>query len=153
MTSDYIFDETITTILYQTGRHDVAEKCGEIILKSRMLSIAYVDETLLRDAWQLFKDRTEALELHRLHIIHIDGEDWRSDCFGVRRKLRESGLHNQTLIEAASFQLSYEVDWKLMKLEIDALRRELLDIFGSSATVWRMATHISIGAEFLNKTG
>jgi hypothetical protein len=61
MTSDYIFDETITTILYQTGRNDVAEKCGEIILKSRMLSIAYVDETLLRDAWQLFKDRKDKL--------------------------------------------------------------------------------------------
>ena len=68
-------------------------------------------------------------------------------------KLRESGLHNQTLIEAVSFQLSYEVDWKLMKLEIDALKRELLDIFGSSATIRRMATNIPIGAEFLNNTG
>jgi len=61
VTSDYVFDETITTILCQTRRHDVAEKCGETILKSRTLAIAYVDETLLRDAWHLFKERTDKL--------------------------------------------------------------------------------------------
>ncbi len=60
-TSDYVFDETITTILYQTKRHDVAEKCGETILKSRTLTMAYIDETLLRDAWQLFKERADKL--------------------------------------------------------------------------------------------
>lgn len=60
-TSDYVFDETITTILYQTKRHDVAEKCGETILKSRTLTMAYIDETLLRDAWQLFKEKADKL--------------------------------------------------------------------------------------------
>lgn len=59
--SDYVFDETLTTILYQSRRHDVARNCGEILLRSPTLSMVWVDERLLKDSWELFKRRPDKM--------------------------------------------------------------------------------------------
>ncbi len=61
LTSDYVFDETVTTILYQTGRHKVAQLCGDTVLRSPGINMVQVDKNVFDEAWQLFKRRSDKL--------------------------------------------------------------------------------------------
>jgi len=60
-TSDYVFDETVTTTLVRTGRHRTAAKAGKIVLGSREESIpalaklVRVDERAFDEAWKRFQ--------------------------------------------------------------------------------------------------
>lgn len=54
-TSDYIFDEVLTTIIALTGRKDLAIKVGNAILSSKITKIIKVDSKIFNEAWELFK--------------------------------------------------------------------------------------------------
>jgi len=54
-TSDYIFDEVLTTIITLTGRKDLAIKVGNTILSSKITKIIKVDSKIFNEAWELFK--------------------------------------------------------------------------------------------------
>lgn len=60
-TSDYVFDEVVTTALVRTGRLATAIKAGKIILGSKEESIpslarlVRVDERIFAEAWATFK--------------------------------------------------------------------------------------------------
>ncbi|MBS7628360.1 type II toxin-antitoxin system VapC family toxin [Candidatus Bathyarchaeota archaeon] len=60
-TSDYVFDEAVTTGLVRTGRIDTAVKMGKIILGSKeesipsMVRLIRVDEEIFGEAWAMFK--------------------------------------------------------------------------------------------------
>lgn len=67
-TSDYVFDETITTAFVRTGRSAVAVKVGKIILGSKeesippLVALIKVDERIFVEAWRAFKtERFEGL--------------------------------------------------------------------------------------------
>ncbi len=53
-TSDYVFDETITTLLHRRG-HKQAVIAGEILLSSGIVSIAHIADDILKLTWSLFK--------------------------------------------------------------------------------------------------
>lgn len=57
--SDYVFDETITTVLSLTKRHDIAQKVGEVIRSSHLMSMVRVDEAAFEQAWSLFCERSD----------------------------------------------------------------------------------------------
>jgi len=60
-TSDYVFDEAVTTALARTGRLTTAVKVGKIILGSeeesipRLARLIRVDERVFAEAWATFK--------------------------------------------------------------------------------------------------
>jgi hypothetical protein len=60
-TSDYVFDESVTTALVRTRRLDFAVKVGKMILGSKEESIptlaklVRVDERIFMEAWTTFK--------------------------------------------------------------------------------------------------
>lgn len=60
-TSDYVFDEAITTTLVRTGRIDLAVKVGKIILGSReeavppVATLIRVDERVFAESWSSLK--------------------------------------------------------------------------------------------------
>ena len=60
-TSDYVFDETVTTALFRTRRLSTAIKAGQIILGSReetipsFVKLLRVDGKVFNDAWTRFK--------------------------------------------------------------------------------------------------
>ncbi|MFQ5711894.1 MAG: type II toxin-antitoxin system VapC family toxin [Candidatus Geothermarchaeales archaeon] len=62
-TSDYVFDEAVTTALARTGRLDIAVKVGKIILGSEedsipsFIKLVRVDEKIFAKAWTNFKAR------------------------------------------------------------------------------------------------
>jgi hypothetical protein len=58
-TSDYVVDETITTIFARTASFDIAKSCGESILTSRAIERLPIGEETFREAWQFFKSRGE----------------------------------------------------------------------------------------------
>lgn len=59
--SDYVFDEAVTTALIRTGRLDAAVKVGKIILGSKeesipsLVRLIRVDERTFAEAWAVFK--------------------------------------------------------------------------------------------------
>lgn len=57
--SDYIFDETVTTVLGLTRRWETARKVGEALRSSRLLRMARVDESCFEAAWELFCRRPD----------------------------------------------------------------------------------------------
>ena len=57
--SDYVFDETVTTVLATTRRRDLAEEVGETILRSPIVQMDRIDEALFDDAWDLFRRRKD----------------------------------------------------------------------------------------------
>jgi uncharacterized protein len=59
--SDYIFDETVTTVLGLTRRWDSARRIGEGLLGSKLLSMTRVDEAAFKAAWDLFRSRRDKL--------------------------------------------------------------------------------------------
>ncbi len=56
-TSDYVIDETITTIFARTSSFEVVKKCGEAIIGSKAIERLTVDEESFRQAWDFFKAR------------------------------------------------------------------------------------------------
>lgn len=55
--SDYVFDETVTTLLAKSGRHDVAVAAGRAIRGSQTLPLVRVEEPIFDAAWDLFTSR------------------------------------------------------------------------------------------------
>lgn len=53
-TTDYVFDETVTSIMSFTGRKDLALNAGEAILSSRVTRVIRVDDDAFKSAWNLF---------------------------------------------------------------------------------------------------
>lgn len=53
-TSDYVIDETITTVLAR-GSHKQSVLAGEALLASRIIKIIYVAPEHLKAAWTLYK--------------------------------------------------------------------------------------------------
>ncbi|KJR40641.1 PilT protein [Candidatus Magnetoovum chiemensis] len=56
--SDYIFDETITTVLSNTN-HKIAVKVGDFILNSANVEIVWLNIDLKMKAWEYFKRHTD----------------------------------------------------------------------------------------------
>ncbi len=56
-TSDYVIDETITTIFARTTSFEVAKKCGEAIITSKAVERLLINEETFRQAWEFFKAR------------------------------------------------------------------------------------------------
>lgn len=54
ITSDYVMDETLTRLRFSIG-HEAAMKFGTGILKSRMVRMIHIDESLWKQAWEFFK--------------------------------------------------------------------------------------------------
>lgn len=54
-TTDYVFDEAVTSIVSFTRRKDLAVNAGEAILSSKITMVIKVDDEAFRDAWNLFK--------------------------------------------------------------------------------------------------
>lgn len=77
-TSDYIIDETITTILAR-GNHKQSVLAGEALLTSKIIKIIHVSADYLQAAWGLYKkykdkmfsftDVTSFAIMKDLHII------------------------------------------------------------------------------------
>ncbi|MBS7651481.1 MAG: PIN domain-containing protein [Candidatus Bathyarchaeia archaeon] len=83
--SDYVFDEAITTALLRTGRLDAAVKMGKIILGSKeesipsLVRIIRVDERIFSEAWATFKTgRFEGLSFTD-HTILAQLKDFKID--------------------------------------------------------------------------
>jgi len=63
MTTDYIFDEAVTTALVRTHNSENAKRLGEMMLglaDRRLIELTRVDEPLFRDAWRLFQRYSES---------------------------------------------------------------------------------------------
>jgi predicted nucleic acid-binding protein len=62
-TSDYVFDEVVTTTLVRTRRPDLAVRAGEVILGSKedyvspFIRLVEVDEDTFSKSWVTFKSR------------------------------------------------------------------------------------------------
>lgn len=54
-TTDYVFDETVTSVISFTGRKDLALNAGEAIVSSKITRMIKVDYEAFKDAWDLFK--------------------------------------------------------------------------------------------------
>ena len=52
--SDYIFSESVTTVLARAG-HRTAVTVGDYILSSKVLDLVWLDESLKIKAWDYFK--------------------------------------------------------------------------------------------------
>ena len=57
--SDYVFDETVTTLRFQSRRHDVAVTAGKAILESKAFDRVSVEEPVFEAAWSLFLERPD----------------------------------------------------------------------------------------------
>jgi len=86
-TSDYVFDETVTTALIRTRRPSTAVKAGKLILGSedegipRLVRIIRVDERIFSEAWKTFKtERFEGLSFTD-HTILAQLREFRIDTF------------------------------------------------------------------------
>jgi uncharacterized protein len=58
VTSNYVFDETITLVLARLG-YQRAVKVGEVLLDPRVVELVRVGAGDERTAWQLFKERPD----------------------------------------------------------------------------------------------
>mgnify|MGYP001157233796 CR=1 FL=1 len=56
--SDYIFDESITTVLSH-ARHDIAVEIGEFILSSNVMELVWLNEATKKKAWEYFKRHSD----------------------------------------------------------------------------------------------
>lgn len=53
-TTDYVFDETLTSVLYAFG-YRTAVTASEALLSSNVVEIVYIDRELKEEAWKFFK--------------------------------------------------------------------------------------------------
>jgi uncharacterized protein len=80
LTSDYIFDETLTHLQKFYGRH-TAMRCGRWILTTPYVQMARVDEELWEAAWKMFQaypdkewsftDCTSFILMHQHHLWQV----------------------------------------------------------------------------------
>lgn len=54
-TSDYVIDETITTLFARTRQHSIAVEAGKYLIESQRLTILIVSEQVFAAAWSKFK--------------------------------------------------------------------------------------------------
>ena len=54
-TSDYIIDETITTIFARTKSFEISKMFGEAIISSKAVEIIWVSEDDFEEGWNIFK--------------------------------------------------------------------------------------------------
>ncbi len=88
VTTDYILDETITLLLYHTGRRQ-ALAFGDAVQRSRQVKLVRIDASIWEEAWQLFR--------------HYDDKIWAfTDCtsFVVMRQME--------LLQAFAFDNHFE---------------------------------------------
>ncbi len=57
--SDYVFDETVTTLLFRSRRHDIAAAAGKAILESKAFDRVAVEAPVFEAAWSLFLERPD----------------------------------------------------------------------------------------------
>ncbi len=57
--SDYVFDETVTTLRLRSRRHDIAATAGRTIMESETLRMARIEPPVFEAAWSLFVDRSD----------------------------------------------------------------------------------------------
>jgi predicted nucleic acid-binding protein len=55
ITSDYIIDETITTLFSRTRSFEIAKKYGEAIIGSMVIKKIWTSEKYFEEAWSIFK--------------------------------------------------------------------------------------------------
>lgn len=63
-TSDYIFDEAVTLARIRTGRQEIAESLGKMILgegNPKFLVMLRVNEQTFREAWRIFRKSDKKL--------------------------------------------------------------------------------------------
>lgn len=56
--TDYIFDETITAILFHSNRHDIAAAAGKTLRESS-LEMVRIEPPVFEAAWSLFLDHPD----------------------------------------------------------------------------------------------
>lgn len=56
--TDYIFDESITTVLSAAG-HKTAIAVGEFILSSKIIEMVWLNESVKVKAWEFFKGHSD----------------------------------------------------------------------------------------------
>ena len=54
-TSDYIIDETLTTVLVRTKQHNIAVELGKYLMESPRITKLTVDNDAFLDAWAKFQ--------------------------------------------------------------------------------------------------
>ncbi len=91
-TSDYVFDETITTLLKRVGPTK-SRFVGESLLNSRLLRMVHMDSNDFQAAWILYKkyadknfsftDITSLVLMKRMNIGHILSFDAEYQKVGV----------------------------------------------------------------------
>ena len=54
LTTDYVFDETVTFLQKQYGTA-VAKQCGEAILSAPYIKLLFVDNEIWQAAWEMFQ--------------------------------------------------------------------------------------------------
>src|SRR5439155_515288 len=80
-------DETITTIRFKSGRHDVAAAAGSAILNSTSFERVFSRAACLRRRMvPLPRPRGQAVVLHGLHLVRPHGEPRHSPGRCIRRE-------------------------------------------------------------------
>jgi uncharacterized protein len=59
VSSDYVFDETVTALLTRTKRPDAVSAAGQAILKSKNVRLARVETPTFDASWRLFVQRLD----------------------------------------------------------------------------------------------
>ena len=59
VTSDYVFDETVTAVLARTRNHAIAERVGRAVRDSEAVRLAYIGPAGFEAAWVLFTERAD----------------------------------------------------------------------------------------------
>lgn len=59
VTSEYVFDETVTTIHAVTKSHDLAVSSGDSIRSSRTVKLMPVESVVIARAWEFYKSRKD----------------------------------------------------------------------------------------------
>ena len=57
--SDFVFDETVTTLLFRSRRHDIAAAAGKAILESNAFDRVSAEAPVFEAAWSLFVERPD----------------------------------------------------------------------------------------------
>jgi hypothetical protein len=73
-TTDYIFDEAVTLALIRTGRKDIANSVGRMILGEsipKFLLLLRTGERIFKDAWKIFKKMDKMLSFTDCTIIAV----------------------------------------------------------------------------------
>ncbi len=92
ITTDYILDECITTVLSHAG-HEVAVAVGEFMLSSNFIEIAWLDNTIKFGAWDFFKNHsdkgfsfTDCTSFVLMETLKL------RDCFTFDNHFRQAGF-------------------------------------------------------------